>query len=188
MRLLLKNVRIAFPALYVPQAIGDGEPAYSAKFIVPPDHPQLKELRDAISAVAKEKWADKAEGVLKLLKEDKKVAFLEGPYRNKKTGEVYDGFDGNYTLSVRNGGASPVRPSTFDAQNREVTQADGVIYNGCYVDASIELYAQDNNYGRRINCSLRGVRFAGHGESFGGGTKASADEFGAPVEVEEDFV
>jgi hypothetical protein len=37
---------------------------------------------------------------------------------------------------------------------------------------------QDNKWGRRINCSLRGVMLTGEGENFGGGSApASADEF-----------
>ena len=37
MKLMLKNKRLAFPALAKPQAIGDGEPAYGARLIIDPD-------------------------------------------------------------------------------------------------------------------------------------------------------
>ena len=48
------------------------------------------------------------------------------------------------------------------------------------VTAKVEFWAQDNNYGRRINCTLLGVMYAGEGERFGGGSApASADDFGA---------
>jgi hypothetical protein len=186
MKMLVKNVRMAFPAIFEPEAFGDGDPAYGAKFIIPQEHPQLAEIRKAVAVAASEKWGEKAASVLALLKDDKKVAWVEGPYRNKN-GDIYDGFEGMYHLSTRNGGKAPVKPSVFDQQNRPLTQADGVVYSGCYVDASIEFYAQDNGYGRRINCSLRGVRKAGDGDSFGGGASASADEFGAPADI-EDFV
>lgn len=186
-KLLIKNVRLSFPAIFEPEAFGDGDPAYGAKFIVPPTHPQLAEIRKAVIEAGVEKWGEKAPGILSLLKDDKKIAWVEGPYRNKN-GDTYDGFNGMYHLNTRNGGKSPVKPTAFDARNNPVTGADGVIYGGCYVDASVEFYAQDNGYGRRINCSLRGVRFAGHGDSFGGGTSAAADEFGAPVADDEDFV
>lgn len=185
-KLLIKNVRMAFPSIFEPEAFGDGDPAYGAKFIIPQSHPQLAEIRKAVVAAGAEKWAEKAPGILAVLKDDKKVAWVEGPYRNKN-GEIYDGFEGMYHLSTRNGGKAPVKPSVFDQQNRAVTQADGVVYSGCYVDASVEFYAQDNGYGRRINCSLRGVRKAGDGDSFGGGNAASADDFGAPADI-EDFV
>ena len=186
MKMLIKNVRMAFPAIFEPEAFGDGDPAYGAKFIIPQSHPQLKEIRNAVITAGADKWGEKAPGILALLKDDKKVAWVEGPYRNKN-GDIYDGFEGMYHLSTRNGGKAPIKPSVFDAQNRLLTQADGVVYSGCYVDASVEFYAQDNGYGRRINCSLRGVRKSGDGDSFGGGASASADEFGAPADL-EDFV
>jgi hypothetical protein len=183
MKLTIKNVRMAFPAIFQPQAVGDGEPAYGAKFIVPADHPQLPEIRKAIEAVAKGQWNEKAPSVLKLLQADKKVAWVEAPYLDKN-GEPYEGFQNAYHVSSR----SKIKPSAFDTQNRAVTEADGLIYSGAFVDAAIEFYAQDNKWGRRVNCSLRGVRFAGHGESFGGGVAASADDFGAPTALEDDFV
>ena len=174
MRLMLKNVRLSFPSIFSPSSIGDGEPAYGGKFIIPPDHAQVKDIRAAITAVAKEKWKDKAEGVLSILKEEKRIAFVEGPYKNKKTGEVYDGYEGMFHLSTRN---AKTRPTALAKDGSPTTEADGVIYNGCYVHASVEFWAQDNEYGRRINCNLRGVMFAGDGQAFGGSSPASADEF-----------
>jgi hypothetical protein len=42
----------------------------------------------------------------------------------------------------------------------------------------VELWAQDNQYGKRINASLGGVQFAKDGESFGGGGNVvEADDF-----------
>jgi len=181
MRMTIKGVRLAFPAIFVPQAVGDGEPAYGAKLIIPPNHPQVAAIRAAIDEAAKEKWNDKAPSVLKLLQSDKKVAWVESPYLDKN-GEPYDGFEGMYHLSTR---SAKVKPSAYAAKNVELKTEDGTIYAGCVVDAAVEFYAQDNKWGRRVNCGLRGVRFIAHGDSFGGGSAASADEFGAPIEVED---
>lgn len=183
-KLTIKNVRIAFPSVFQPSAVGEGEPAYSAKFIVPPDHPQLDQIRAAVKAVAKERWNDKADSVLKLLLKDGKTAWVEEAYLDKN-GDPYDGFDGNYCLSSR---SAKTRPTAFNQANQPISESDGLIYGGAYVDAAVEIYAQDNKWGRRINCGLRGVRFAAHGESFGGGAPASADDFGDPVEGDDDFV
>ena len=49
MELKLKNVRISFPALAAPQALGDGEPAYGAKFIITPNSAHAAAL-EAISS------------------------------------------------------------------------------------------------------------------------------------------
>ncbi|WP_244126983.1 ssDNA-binding protein, partial [Xylella fastidiosa] len=54
---------------------------------------------------------------------------------------------------------------------------DGRPYAGCYVNANIELWAQDNNYGKRINASLGGVQFLRDGEAFAGGGVASVEDF-----------
>lgn len=173
MKLMLKNVRLAFPAIFEPSAVGDGEPAYGAKLIVPPTHEMVAALDDAVIHVAREKWKDKADSILSLLREDKKVCWVKGPYRNKN-GEIYDGFEGMYNLSTRN---PKTKPSALNRAGSPVTEADGVIYAGCYVHASVEFWAQDNQWGRRINCNLRGVMFHEHGDAFSGGTAASADEF-----------
>lgn len=183
-KLTIRNVRMAFPAIFQPQAVGDGEPAFGSKFIVPPDHPQIDEIRKAIKTVAEAQWAEKAASVLKILEKDRKIAWVEGEYLNKD-GDPYDGFEGNYHLSSR---SAKTKPSAFNASNQPISEADGLIYSGAYVDAAVEIYAQDNKWGRRINCGLRGVRFVKHGESFGGGAAASADDFGDPVELDDDFV
>jgi hypothetical protein len=50
-----------------------------------------------------------------------------------------------------------------------------VPYSGCYVNASVEFWAQDgDNAG--IRCSLRAVQFLRDGDAFAGGSKVTADE------------
>lgn len=177
MKIMLKNVRIAFPALAVPQAFGEGEPAYGAKLVIVPKSENEKVLDDAIAAEAKDKWKDKAGDVLKMLLEDKKVAFVKGVYRSKKTGEAYAGFENAYHLSARNAKTKPTVYDRFGNELAERADIERVIYSGCYVNASVDIWAQDNKWGRRVNCSLRGLMFAADGENFGGSSTASADEF-----------
>jgi hypothetical protein len=169
-------------------SVGDGDPAYSARFIIDPkDKVAVASIEGAMLEAAKDKWKDKGATVLAQLIKDGRVCFGKDTYTNKD-GEPYDGFDGMFHIGARNGGETPMKPSAWNNQNNPTTAEDGLIYGGAFVDGAVEIYAQDNKFGRRINCSVRGVRFVGHGDSFGGGTKASADEFGEPVEVEaEDF-
>jgi hypothetical protein len=189
MELKLKNIRISFPALGAPQALGDGEPAYGAKFIVEPNSAHATALDDAIAAVAKDQWKDKAENVLAMLREDGKVCFTKREYRSKKTGLPYEGFEGKHYLNSRN---AKNRPTVVDRFGNEVTdkgEIERLIYSGCHTHASFDIWAQDNKWGRRINCTLRGVMFAGDGESFGGGSGvASASEFADLAEDAEDLL
>lgn len=179
--LMLKNVPIAFPALGEPQAIGEGEPAYGGRFVIDPKNTALvTAIEAAIFDVAKNKWKDDAEAVLAMLKEDKKVAFERRPYVSKKTGKPYAGFEDKFNLGTRTPANKP-QPTVFDEYGKPLTTKQDIertIYSGAATNAKVEFWAQDNSFGRRINCSLLGVMYAGHGESFGGGSApASADDF-----------
>ena len=186
-RIMLKNVVLAFPALAEPQSFGEGEPAYGAKFPIKPNSEQQKAIEAAMLAEAKEAWKDKADSVLSMLAEDGKLCFTKKVYRSKKTGEPYQGFDGAHFLSTRN---AKTQPTVFNQYGEEVTSKSDIeakAFSGAVVNASIEIWAQDNKWGRRINCSLRGVMLTGEGENFGGGSSpASADEFASLAKAKAD--
>ena len=176
---MLKGVVMSFPALADPQSFGEGEPAYGAKFPIKIDGAHQKLLEEAMLAEAKEAWKDKAQSVLDMLIEDGKVAFVKKVYRSKKTGEAYQGFEGSHYLSARN---AKTQPTVFNQYGEEIAAKGDIerqAFSGAVVNASVEIWAQDNKWGRRVNCSLRGVMLTGEGENFGGGSSpASADEFG----------
>lgn len=189
MKIQLPNVRLAFAnSLFeAKQVNGEGDPRHSAVFIIDPANKALvKKIDDAILAVATEKWKDKAKGVLADLEKKGRVCFLKAPKTNQN-GEVYEGFEDTYSITASN----KARPLVIDRDKTPLTQADGRPYSGCYVNGLIELWAQDNQWGRRINASLKGVQFVKDGDAFGGGTPASPDEFddlGVPAGEEEVIV
>jgi len=169
MKLKLKNVRLAFPQLFEAKTVnGEGKPAFSANFLIDPADPQVKEIHAAIESVAKEKWGPKAEAILKQMRAADKTCLHSGDLKAQ-----YDGFPGNLYVSARTG----VRPLVLDADRTPLVAEDGKPYSGCYVYATLELYAQDNNYGKRINAVLGGVQFFKDGDAFGGGRAASEDDF-----------
>ena len=184
---MLKNIVLAFPALAEPQSFGEGEPAYGAKFPIKPNSEQQKAIEAAILAEAKEAWKDKADSVINMLAEDGKLCFTKKVYRSKKTGEPYQGFDGQHYLSTRN---AKTQPSVYNQYGEEVngkSEIEAKAFSGAVVNASIEIWAQDNKWGRRINCSLRGVMLTGEGENFGGGSSpAGADEFASLAKAKAD--
>lgn len=169
MKVKLNNVRLAFPQLFEAKTVnGEGEPAFSASLLIDPADPQIKALNAAIDAVAKEKWAAKAEAILKTMRATDKTCLHDGDLKDQ-----YAGFEGMLYVSAR----SKTRPLVIDADKTPLTAKDGKPYAGCYVNASIELWAQDNNYGKRVNASLRGIQFLRDGDAFAGGAPASEDEF-----------
>ena len=176
MKILLNNVRLAFPTLFNPRTVnGEGEPAFSATFLICPDDPQVKAINKAIDRVAQDKWGAKSDAVLKQMRAQDKTALHDGDLKSD-----YDGFAGNLYISARN----KIRPLVLDADKTPLVESDGKPYGGCYVNASIEFWAQDNNYGKRVNAQLRGVQFLRDGDAFAGGGAASEDEFD---DVSSDF-
>ena len=173
MKVSLTNVRLAFPALFEPKTVnGEGEPRFSAVAIIDPASINVKNLDAAVKAVATEKWKDKAPAILQKLVSEGRVAFHKAAKTNS-SGEVYAGFEDTFHLNASN----KARPLVIDSNKSPLTAADGRPYAGCFVNMSIELWAQDNNFGKRVNATLRGVQFVRDGDAFTGGLPASADEF-----------
>ncbi len=169
MKIKLTNVRLAFPQLFEAKTVnGEGKPAFSACFLLAAHDPQIKAINAAIDEVARAKWGAKAEAVLKQMRAQDKTALHDGDLKAS-----YEGFEGNYYISAR----SITRPLVIDQAKAPLVESDGKPYAGCYVNASVELWAQDNNYGKRINASLRGVQFRRDGDAFAGGGAATEDEF-----------
>ena len=165
----LNNVRLCFPQLFEAKTVnGEGKPAFSAAFLIDPTDPQLEVLNKAIEAVAKEKWGAKSDAMLKTIRAADKTCLHSGDLKAN-----YDGFEGMMYVSARNA----LRPLVVDVNKAPLTAEDGKPYAGCYVNASVELWTQDNNYGKRVNATLRGVQFYKDGESFAGGGVASDDDF-----------
>lgn len=169
MKVKLNCVRLAFPQLFEAKTVnGEGTPAFSASFLLPPDHPDIKTLNAAIEDVATDKWGQKASAILKTARAADKVCLHNGD-----TKAEYAGFEGNFYVSARNG----TRPTVIDRDKSPLTAQDGKPYAGCYVNAVLDVWAQDNNFGKRVNASLSGVQFLKDGDAFAGGGAASADDF-----------
>lgn len=183
MKLMINNARLAFPSLFKATAFNAGdEPSYSATLLLTegatvtdPATGKQTTIEDACDAVGAEKWGTKWAATKKELVAKDKMAYHDG---NAKAN--YAGFEGNTYIATR--AKVSARPTVIDQRRSPLTEEDGKPYAGCYVNASIELWAQDNNYGRRINAQIRGVQFARDGDAFAGGAPADANEFGEVAE------
>jgi hypothetical protein len=170
-RILLKDARLAFPKLFEPEQIqGQGDPKFGSSLIIPPDHPQVAAIKAAMQAVAKAKWGEKAAGIYNGLSKQDRLALHDGDTKTK-----YDGFPGNLFISATAQENSP--PTVVDQARNPLGARSGKPYAGCFVNASLEFWAQDNKFGQRVNCTLRGVQFLRDGDAFSAGRPADADEF-----------
>jgi hypothetical protein len=63
--------------------------------------------------------------------------------------------------------SSAKRVPVVDRDLTPLMEENGKPYAGCYVNMSIRLWAQDNQFGKRVNAQLRAVQFVKDGEAFG---------------------
>ena len=173
MKVKLNDVRLTFPALFEAKAFvgADGSPTkpkFSGTFLFAPDHPAAAAVSKGMQTVAKEKWGEKAAAVYKQMKAGDKLALHDGAAKSD-----FAGYEGNLYVNASNA----LRPTVVDGNRSPLTIAEGKPYSGCYVNAIIELWAQDNQWGKRINASLMGVQFLRDGERLAGGAVAAEDDF-----------
>jgi hypothetical protein len=157
----IAKTRLSFPSLFQTAKFGEQETGkYEATFV-------LNKVQHAkqIEAV-KAEIADLMKTELKGKIPADKLCLKDGDESGRPE------FKGAYTLKA----STKKRPIVIGKDRAPLTEDDNVIYAGCYVNAIFSLWAQNNQYGKRINAQLDGVQFAADGEAFGDGA-ISADEF-----------
>ena len=190
MEVMLKNVRIAFWNGFKAKKFGsgDGEPRFSTAMFIEPGSDNDKAVEEAILTVAKEKWEKKAAAILSTIRGSRKTCFyFKGTLTNDE-GEPYEGAEGFYTVNAgqpESKGAPLVIDARRDASGQfpVLTAKDGKPYSGCYCNIKIDVWAQDNDFGKAIRASLVTVQFSKNGDAFGGNMKKTSDGF---EEVEEE--
>jgi hypothetical protein len=172
MKVVLKDVRISFcQSLFeAEQYQGKGAFRHSATYLIEPGSANDKAIKAAIMAVAEEKWPKKAKQMIEGMKGNtNKFCYQNGDLKD------YDGYQGMWYIAGHRK-QSDGQPLILDVNKAPLTAKDGKPYGGCYVNASIDIYAQDGeNCG--IRCGLLGVQFLRDGDSFGGASKSKGDEF-----------
>lgn len=171
MKIKLTNVRLAFPKLFEARAFDDDStPRFEATFLMPKGDKQLRELRAAIVKESNAKWGEKGPSTLATIEAKDRSCLQDGDDK-----EDYAGFEGNMAVKA----TSKVRPLVLDADRTKITnESEGRPYAGCYVNASVDVYAYDNKkFGKRMCATLLGVQFYRDGDAFAGGAPASVDDF-----------
>lgn len=206
-RVRIRNARAAFVELGTPDYFQgrkqreNDKKRWSNSFICGPQTqasldgktwgPAKAVIDEAIRIEAANKWGAKATAYLaNILPDPKGCAFQDG---NRKPD--YEGYPGNWVLSAHRT-EDKGRPLVLDGDKSQLyghedtegkwvitnTPAEGKagrIYSGCYVNGSVDLWAQDNTSGKAMRAELIGVQFAAKGDAFSGGAAPSPDEFEA---------
>lgn len=173
--------RAAFLRVDKPERFqGTGEPRYSGSVILevgeqggsPAD---IAAVKAAMRAAAAKQWGeDKADAAVNGLMKAMKTAFIDGDTKPDVLG-----YPGNMIIQAH---ARVNQPPSLVATKGGVNilldrETQATIYGGCYVNAKIQFWAQDNKWGKRINAQLCGLQFVKDGLPFSGGKPADVTDF-----------
>lgn len=183
MELTLVNARVSFAnGLYEPSSAGENSPEkYGADFIVvkgetkvfkklPNGKKEPITLAEAELEVANEAWKGKGADMLEDL-DARQKAIRNGNKRKDKDGEIREGYAGNWYITAKN----KRKPTIFDRRGQIVTDDDGLVYSGCYVNVNIDLYANTKPSSKGVFATVTGVQFSSNGDSFGGGSRVAGE-------------
>lgn len=174
---ILKNVRLSFFHGFKPAPVktnSDGTTRggnFQASFLMergtPDGDRNIKKIQKAAALVKEDKWGKKQPKL-----KPNQVCLRNGDL------EDYEGYEGcNFVSTNRRVEDGP--PQIVGRDREAVEPGDKQApYSGCYVNAVVRVWAQDNDHGKRINASLEAVQFLRHGEAFSGA---------APVDPNEKF-
>lgn len=182
----LTDVRLSFASLFEPnvQKNDDGteRKTWKSNFLIPKDkgdaHAKaiIAKVKKAKEEVLEKKYGpETAKNKWPKFKADR-LFFRDGDEEN------WDGYEDMWYISAN----APLdrRPRVIsnrkDKDGRWIDAEPGergVPYSGCYVNAIIRVWVQDNEHGKRINASLEAVQFRRDGDPFGA----------APIDVDSEF-
>lgn len=186
--IMITNARLSFPHLVEPHAPGNNPQAkksFSADFILEPDSADWQAVQQRIQDLAVAAWAEQAQAILQMIYQDRRQRFFgTGDEKiDKNSMQPYNGYAGKVYVSgkrdqqpqmIKTNGAAADPANTMECQ-----QLARSMYGGCYVNAAIRPWIQDNQHGRGVRCELIAVQFSKDGEAFGEAVTDASGMFGA---------
>lgn len=173
----LKHFPIAFVKIFRAEAFSGGKKrgpsedsgtkAYSLDVLIPKNtdagQDAHDDIRDLIDDAMDAEWgSDKPR-----LKPDK--------FCLKDGDEVdYEGYAGHWYVTAR----SSTRPKIIDADGKTpLAEEDNRPYGGSICNTWVRIWAQNNEWGKRVNASLEAVQFVRDGKRFAGAAPIPDEEF-----------
>ena len=153
MKVMLKNVRLSFPSLFkTEQYAGEDTEKYAATFLIPKsDTKTVTAIEQACKQALVEKYGEGK------VPKGFKMPLVDGDEKE------YQGYADHVCIKA----STKKRPTLVNRDKTPIVEEDGILYGGCYVNVSIDLWVMDNAYGKKVLASLNAIQFVRDGEAFG---------------------
>lgn len=173
--IIIRNARLSYPALRERKKGMDGQPGnYGASLLLDPNDAEhaalIAAIREDVEVMAREKFGRQVAS--------EKVYLRDGNFQKQAE------YHGMWFVSAGQKDMPVALIDRFTGQPMPdgKGEAEAGLYAGCYVNAKIRPWCQDNKHGQRINAGLIAVQWAGDGDAFTAGYVApetAAAGFGA---------
>lgn len=157
----IQNARLSFPELFTAKKNDEDptkKPKFAATFILDKtaNAAEIAEIKKGIQQVLNGENKGQALG-------PSRVCLRDGAEKPQ-----VDGYGAGVMFVAAR---TSRRPQVVGRRREPLSETDGKIYPGCYVNGIIELWWQnDPKYGKRVNASLSVVQFVKDGTAFGEGS------------------
>lgn len=178
--IVISGVRLNHAKLWKPDHYNNDpstKKRYDANFMVEHDSATHTQILGAIDAAAVAVWGAKAQTILDMCRADKmKYCYQDGDKKLTKDGDSIDSLAGYFILGAHR--AEKLGPPRLLSDRLvALSEADGVLYDGCYVNAKIEIWGQPKGTGAPgIRCSFSKIQFAKDGDRLSGGGVNTPDD------------
>jgi len=170
-KIKIPSARLSFPSLFNMASFGgESTGKYEATFIL--DKKEHAKVIADIETVIGKLQKDELKGKVA----SDKVCLKDGDEMDRPE------YAGKMTIKA----STKKRPLVINRDKSAISEDDNIIYAGCYVNGIVTLWAQNNQYGKRINAQLDGVQFVRDGDPFGDGG-ISVDQFNAFDDEDDSF-
>jgi hypothetical protein len=187
--LIYVTARLSFPNIVDPQTKvndkGETQTSYNCDLIFPQNDPGFAKFMQTYAAMAQDKWKENAQAAMQRIQSDRKTrCYGDGSEKaSQKTFQIHPGYAGNVFISAR----SSRQPQIIDIDGKPVDPTNTMqlravaskLYGGCYVNAVIKPWLQQNTAGIGVRCDLVAIQFNRDGEAFGAGAADVTGFFGA---------
>ena len=169
---MLKNVRLSFPSLFKTEwYAGADTEKFAATFLIPKsDTKTVTAIEQACKQALVEKYGEGK------VPKGFKMPLVDGDDKE------YQGYADHVCIKAN----TKKRPTLVNRDKTPIVEEDNILYGGCYVNASIDIWVMDNSYGKKVLASLNAIQFVKDGEAFG--TKSEGADCFESLEDDDDFL
>ena len=153
------------------QYAGEDTEKYAATFLIPKsDTKTVTAIEQACKQALVEKYGEGK------VPKGFKMPLVDGDEKE------YQGYADHVCIKA----STKKRPTLVNRDKTPIVEEDGILYGGCYVNVSIDLWVMDNAYGKKVLASLNAIQFVKDGEAFG--TKSEGADCFESLDDDDDFL